>query len=89
MKILHEYVNEIKAEEAGPANGAAPAADWSRTLSSKKALRAARAHISREDTVLCIALISAVQAGAATFPGLWALRAPERVSVEKTLALCP
>ncbi len=36
MKNLHEYVNEIKAEEAGPANGAALAANWSRTLSSKR-----------------------------------------------------
>ena len=55
----------------------------------EEALRAARAHISREDTVPCIASISAAQAGAAILPGLWALWAPERVSVEKTLALCP
>ena len=89
MENIHGHVDEMKAEEAGHAEGTAPAADWPRTWSSMGP-PVPPARISVEKTQCsALRLSRLVQAEAATFPGLWALRAPERVSVERTLVLCP
>ena len=89
MENIHGHVDEMKAEEAGHAEGTAPAADWPRTWASMEP-PVPPARISVEKTQCsALRLSRLVQARAATFPGLLAPWAPERVSVKKTQVLCP
>ena len=70
MGNIHGYVDEMKAEEAGHAEGTAPAADWPRTWSSMGP-PVPPARISVEKTQCsALRLSRLVQARAATFPGL-------------------
>ena len=88
MKNLHEYVDKIKAKEAGPANCAAPAADWSRTWSSKRP-SVPPARISVEKTQCSALRLSLlVQAMLGTFLEFWAFSgARARISREDADAL--
>ena len=89
MRNIHRYVDEMKAEEAGHAKGTAPAANWPRTWSSMAPPVPPARRSVEETQCSALRLSRLVQARAATFPGLLAPWAPERVSVKETQALCP